>query len=143
MQAWLRLAMVWLVALALPAQGMASVTMAHCGPSHQQMHAVSAASHHDDADGDVAPHHHDAATADGAAAQAAPSHGTATADRFTDLGKYKCSSCASCCSGIALLSVMPGVPAQDIAPTDFVEEVVEVDAFAADGPDRPPRFELA
>lgn len=132
MSRWLRLVFVWLIASALPVQGMASATMAHCGQSHERMHTAQASGHaHEAQDGAGAPHHHEVTT------------DTAAPDQFTDLGQYKCSSCASCCSAIALLAPMPGVPAPTLAPTVFASVVVGVDAFASDGPDRPPRVDLA
>ena len=88
--------MVWLVALALPVQAVASATMAHCGQSHQRMHTAQADSHRQ-----VSPGHHDHVGHDGAsqhrhdAAKVAPSgHDVAQAENFTDLGTYKCSACA-------------------------------------------------
>jgi hypothetical protein len=132
MQRWLRLVLVWLIAVALPVQGMAGAAMAHCGQSHERMHAAQAGGHHHDAEGDAAaPHHHEVTT------------DAATPDQITDLGQYKCSSCASCCSAIALLASMPDVPTPALAPTVFATAVVGVDAFTSDGPDRPPRCDLA
>lgn len=57
--------------------------------------------------------------------------------------KQKCSACASCCSLGAILTTVPVVPVTDSAPTVFAAVVPTVDAFAADGPDRPPRNVLA
>jgi hypothetical protein len=37
---------------------------------------------------------------------------------------------------------MPRVPQSAAAPADFAEVIVTVDAFASDGPDRPPRTHL-
>ena len=147
MRAWLKFVVVWLVALALPAQAMASATMVHCGQSHQRMHAAQTGSnhhasvHHQHAThGAQSSHHHDAEVADTSDHAAPPNHDADRPDRFTDLGKYKCSLCASCCAGIGLLSTMPKVPAPVFAATVFVAVVPSVDAFAADGPDRPPRI---
>lgn len=39
----------------------------------------------------------------------------------------------------AILTTVPVVPATDSAPIVFTTVVPTVDAFAADGPDRPPR----
>ena len=54
--------------------------------------------------------------------------------------KQKCSACASCCSIGAILSPMLAVPAPAVTPTVFSAVVPTVSAFAADGPDRPPRI---
>jgi hypothetical protein len=145
MQVWLRLLFVWFIAIALPAQGMAGVTMAHCGQSHESMGAATDASHHRHAAHDASTaHQHDADIADGAdqaddtmAAQAKEQSG-----KLSDLGQYKCSSCASCCAGAALPSAMPRALEPTAAPAVVTEEMVTVDAFASDGPDRPPRIYL-
>jgi hypothetical protein len=143
MQVWLKLLIVWFVAIALPVQGMAGVTMAHCGSSHARMVAVMEASQHRHSDHDaVAAHHHDAHETD----IATQGHHTAQAKsqpgKLSDLAQYKCSSCASCCAGSALPSAMPRMPEPTAAPAVFAEEMVTVDAFASDGPDRPPRTPL-
>jgi hypothetical protein len=145
MHVWLRLLIVWFIATALPVQGMAGVTMAHCGSSHERMGAAMEASQHRHADQDAgAAHHHDANMADGAA-QA--DHDTATQAKAqpgkpSDLAQYKCSSCASCCAGSALPSAAPRMPEPTAAPAVFAEKMVTFDAFASDGPDRPPRAHL-
>jgi hypothetical protein len=151
MQAWFRLLVVWFIALALPIQGVASATMAHCGPGHQPMHVAAgtpsvpqAAQPH--AAGAAHAHHqpHDEGAAAHSAGHPEPApHAAAQPGKFTgkfaDLAKYKCSSCASCCAGAALRGAMPRVPDSEPAPTVFAEATVTVDPFASDGPDRPPR----
>lgn len=143
MQAWLRVVLVWLIALALPVQGIASATMAHCGQSHERMHAASAEARHHQGDGDATAHHHDAAMADGADHAASVQHDAGNPAKFTELGQYKCSSCASCCSAIALPAFMPSVPELGATPTLFAPDVVDIAAIASAGPDRPPRPVLA
>ena len=145
MQVWLRLLIVWFIAIALPVQGMAGVTMAHCGSSHERMVAAAQvnAHHHAKHDAGVA-HHHPADVADGAAQ---PDHGAAPqakaqSSKLSDLAQYKCSSCASCCAGSALPSAIPRLLEPTAAPAVFAEEMVTVDAFVSDGPDRPPRTHL-
>jgi hypothetical protein len=145
MQVWLRLLIVWFIAIALPVQGMAGVSMAHCGPSHERMGAAMEATQHRHADHDAsAAHHHDTDATDVATLTG---HDTATqakaqSGKLSDLAQYKCSSCASCCAGSALPSATPRLPQAKAAPTVFAEELVTVDAFASDGPDRPPRTHL-
>ena len=146
---WLEFVIVWLVALALPVQGIARTTMAHCGPSHARMHTVqpnsdrhALAAHHHGAHAAGSPHHH-AATAGTTGHATAPDHAAALPDKLTDLGKYNCSACASCCSVCALSSSFPPIPAPEVAPTVFVTVVPSVAAFTTDGPDRPPRIGLA
>lgn len=152
MRVWLKFVMACLLALALPAQGLTNATMLHCGSSHQRMHNAqpapvaehqahqAAGSHH--------PHGADHAV-DHITDHTAPAdHGTAspdtpeTPDKVTDLGQYKCSACASCCAGLALLSSMPRVGAPERGTTVFLTVMPTVGAFATDGPDRPPRTSL-
>ena len=140
----IRMFVIWLLVLAVPMQGAAAATMAFCGPNHHggesarlQLSSNSPDhSHH----GDAAPAHEleasvaaDAAVADDAAATVNASHAA----------KQKCSACASCCSLAAILTSVPVPPVTDSAPTVFAAVVPNVDAFAADGPDRPPRIVLA
>jgi hypothetical protein len=147
MQVWLRILIVWCIGIALPVQGVASVTMAHCGSSHERMGAAMEATQHRHADHDAgAPHHHDADAAD-VSTQADHETGTqaqaqAHPDKVSDLAQYNCSSCASCCAGSALPPAMPRLPQANAAPAVFAEEGVIVDAFASGGPDRPPRSHL-
>jgi hypothetical protein len=63
--------------------------------------------------------------------------------KIAQADKQKCSACASCCSGGAILSTMLAIPALEIGPTVFIANVPRVDAFADSGPDRPPRILLA
>lgn len=139
MQVWLRLLIVWFIAIALPVQGVAGVTMAHCGSSHERMGAAIEATPHRHA-----AHHHDASSAEGAgqADHAAGTQAVAQSGKLCDLAQYKCSSCASCCAASALPSAPPRLPESTAAPAVFAEEMVTVDAFASDGPDRPPRTGL-
>lgn len=145
MQVWLRLLIVWFTAIAIPVQGMAGVTMAHCGSSHERMGAAVDAAQHMHADHSAgATHRHDTDVADG---MNQADHTVATQDRaksgkLSDLAQYKCSSCASCCAGSALPSAQLRIPEAAAVPAVFSEEVVTVDAFASDGPDRPPRVRL-
>jgi hypothetical protein len=138
----LRTLLIWLLALAVPAQGAAAATMAFCGPNHHGGEQTSTAS------SDFAEHSHH-----GDATRHAEEHAAALADesdasdasalvKASHAAKQKCSACASCCSLGAILSTVPVVPVADSAATVFSTVVPTVDAFAADGPDRPPRYVL-
>lgn len=145
MRIWLRLLIVWCVAIALPVQGMAGVTMAQCGPSHARMGAALASASHAHAHGDDGMTHvHGvaASTVSHAADGSLPAHDATPSDAAPDLAQYKCSSCASCCAGFALPSAAPRVPQPTAAPAVFVDAEVAVDPFASDGPRRPPRHPL-
>jgi hypothetical protein len=160
MSSWVRIALMWLLAIALPVQGWAAATMFHCGPSHHRMAAQAAAAH------DAAPHHAEGSGPHGIkshAGQSQPHHGhhPATAADVTGLGddgfqqagtdhhglqkldKFKCSACASCCLGVGLpstlhildASVSSGTVAPGMAPARVV--------FLTAGLERPPRPLLA
>ena len=120
MSSWLKLMVVWLLALALPAQALTAATMARCGPSHERMHAAA----------QIAEHRH-AAHDDSAADR------EAQADAMTELGSYKCSACGTCCSAHALPGAMPSVPALPPVPARFVDAEVaigqELDQLMRDG----------
>ena len=141
-----------LIALALPVQGMASMTMAHCGQGHERKHSDQEPAHHHERHDSANPHHHESALTE--ASDEAPSalteasdevaaanHPPAQADELSDLAR--CSSCASCCAGSVLPSVMLRIPEPAPAPTVFVVDIVDIGAFATGGPDRPPRSILA
>ena len=146
----IRTLLIWLLVLAVPAQGAAAATMAFCGPNH---HGGAAATHAGQMQMARAEHVQPQSHAQGA-------HGnhdeaTAVPDDSADAGKFaapatgvhaekqKCSACASCCSFGAILNSVLTVPAPDLTPTVFSVVVPTVDAFAVDGPDRPPRIVLA
>ena len=142
MQLWLRLLIVWFIAIALPVQGMAGVTISHCGSSHERMGTAMEATQHRHAGHDAsAAHRDDADPTDVStlADQDTAAEAHAQSGKLSDLAQYKCSSCASCCASSALPSAIPRLPQAKAAPAVFEEELVTVDAFAPDGPDRPPR----
>ena len=151
--------MIWLVAIAVPMQGMAAITLLHCGPGH---HGAQAAQRHVQALPDVreaAPGDH---AAHGHVGQHAPDPGkvgepgqrattpdaaeTARPGQVNDPVKVaktttqKCSACASCCAGLALPStaVMPPTidPAREISTLVPYRAV----SYFVDGPERPPRI---
>jgi hypothetical protein len=131
----------FLLAIALPLQGIAAATLICCplGPhDHDHAHAVS----HDHHGLDLAGHGH-AHTDD------ASSNGTHVAhshDGKRDLAKdplHKCNACASCCMGAA-------IPSQAIAfdvvkLSDRFAPLVarSVPAYVSEGLERPPRAFLA
>ena len=136
--------LIWLLALALPAQGVIAATMVFCGPNHHDGASAAAVAHDADAahqPHDVAAHsHHEAA--DGQAESTAADE-TSAPDKFSPSGMQKCSVCASCCSAAAIHDTVPKLPVFEPAATDFAALAPAVEPFAADGPDRPPRHLLA
>ena len=158
----IRTLLIWLLVLSVPAQGVAAATMLMCAPNHHaggpgasmvhvQAGGLSSASRldrshahsndqaqHSTATHAAHDHDHDHAMAD------APAAGEASAPaQGMHAGQHKCSACASCCSVSAMLSPVLAVPVPDFAPTVFSVVVPNVEAFSADGPDRPPRIILA
>ncbi len=108
-----RIALTWLLALALPVQGYAAQTMLLCGPAHHRSQASEA----------HAAHGHD--HADKASADAGHAG--------------KCSQCAACCNAAALATPAVSVA---VVPPDLPEVPTVVaahDRVLVGGLDRPPR----
>jgi hypothetical protein len=134
-----RIAMMWLLAVALPLQGSVAATLRVCGPGHDRMAVAAAAiAEHDHAAHHHAAHHH--------GASAVPAHdanATATTQDLHKSAQHKCSACAACCVTAALpASVVRFEAVVDAAappPVFFSCSVV----FLTDGPERPPRLPLA
>jgi len=144
----IRALLIWLLVLAVPAQGAAAATMAFCGPNHHgggataklQPAAPANHAHHEGAVATEQEHPQAAAQTDEVSSAAAV---TVVSAKVSDASKHKCSACASCCSVGAILSSVLAVPAPVFTPTVFSAVVPGVDTFASDGPDRPPRIVLA
>lgn len=138
---------IWLLVLAVPAQGAAAATMAFCGPSHHgggasaQMQAIASAAHAHPGDAPT-DHQHPQAVAVADQDSVASADSAASA-KGSYAGQQKCSACASCCSLGAILRSVLAVPAPVFSPTVFSTLVASVQRFAAEGPDRPPRIVLA
>jgi hypothetical protein len=170
MLGWVRTLVIWLLVLALPAQGTAAATMAWCSPGHHS--ALGAVPQHDHArmesaapaprhlhetgehaagqelvsetQGLQAHLHHDA---DRAMSDAEPdtvvAPGQAPAQKLAQADQHNCSACAACCSAAAFSSNVVMVPAPQFEPTEFSSVVPSVDRFVSGGPDRPPRPPVA
>lgn len=143
----MRALLLWVMVLAMPAQGMAASLMLFCGPSHLRMVQGFAAAHpaavpaHVHERGHAAPAPasvHEAPVADSASAVvggAADAGGFAAAPH----GDFSCSACAACCTVLAppasfALPALPG-PAHALMPA--VGSLVQ--SHHPDGLDRPPR----
>ena len=141
----LRITLMWLIALAVPVQGSAAVTMIGCGPGHHggmgssqtamaDEHAQGAGHHsHAAVAEEVESHGHDGGVAHDHSDSLKP-HGTAQ-----KVAKANCTPCASCCVVAALpatVILFEPVPLVD----SFVLSVQSgVSSFLADGLERPPR----
>ena len=139
----MRSLLVWLLVLGLCAQGAAAATMAFCGAHHHgggsasALHATAPPHHgHGHGEGAAHAHHHAGPLAD-ADLSALASQAT---DSVGDASTHKCSACASCCAGGAILSAVLYVPTPVLACAVFSAVVPSVDSFAPSGPDRPPRI---
>lgn len=140
----IRTLLIWLLALALPAQGVLAATTVFCGPSHHAPASGVAVDHHADAAQqlqDSAAHSNQAAT--DARPENMAADDTATPDKFAQSGMQKCSVCASCCSAAAIHDTVPKLPVLAPAAVHLSVQAAAVEPFAADGPDRPPRHILA
>lgn len=147
MRCVIRTLFIWLLVLAVPAQGVAAATMAFCGPNHhgggasaQTQTDTSAAHAHPG--GAATDHQHPQAVAL-ADEDSVASADSAASTTLSHAGQQKCSACASCCSLGAMLSSELDVPAPTLGATVFSTVVPSVEAIAAEGPDRPPRFVFA
>ena len=155
----LRTVLIWLVALAVPAQGMAAATMLHCGPGHHgaqaTQHKVQAlAGAPQAAAGAYAAHGHvshpapDVSSAgdSGQNASSLDASGAAQTGKAADAVKgaqssyQKCSACASCCAGLALPSTAVMPPTIDPAREVTVLSPSWAASVVVDGPERPPRI---
>lgn len=149
--------LIWLVALSVPAQGMAAVSMLHCGPGHQG--AQSAQSMAQTLSGALPPAHEhpahghehhslpdvDAVSDSGHNGSLANAAGVTETGQTPDTAKvaastqHKCSACASCCAAMALPS-REVMPAQiDAARDVIVSLTVNAASVVIDGLERPPR----
>ncbi|MDI4635222.1 hypothetical protein J7U46_19320 [Pelomonas sp. V22] len=135
-----RIALAWLLAMALPIQGYAAQTMLLCGPANHQSslldeHAGHAHDHAGMVDDDASAH---SMAQDGMSAQQGDE---ATSAQTKHAGK--CSVCSSCCSVVAIMTsivsfavVKPDLP--EVATVKFAHDRVMVG-----GLERPPRFSRA
>ena len=145
MQKFSRLFLLWIIALALPVQGVFAATLQHCvGGEHQVASAdrFSSAHSHDEAVvGDVHADVH--ATHSHPAMRAHVEHSSSSASHHGTGLKGSCSACAACCSSAApppTPVVLVAQRAEHAVPTFASFAVV---TFVTEGPERPPRITLA
>ena len=134
-----RIAFAWLLALALPIQGVAAQTMLLCGPAHHQTVAADASGarehasfdHHNDIN-DLAAH--DQATDAGAAVA---STDEAKPSKAAHAGK--CSVCSSCCNAATMTSAVVTIDVIPQSMPAFATIPAANDRVLIGGLDRPPR----
>lgn len=141
-----RIVLTWVLALALPSQGVAAAT--HCVPSphspaEAHAHQDGAAMRDHSLRGDSAALK-DAEAGQGVGGSAAPEEGApGAASAHHGVSKSGCSACAACCTGTALLAAQPVVA--PVGPAKFIAPLVPCPpaVFLSGGLERPPRFFLA
>jgi hypothetical protein len=128
---------VWLVALALPVQGLAAATMLHFASVHDG--AASHGSHHPCASVALA-HHDDSAPVVASEAANAPiaSHGDASTHGVKTRA-HKCSACAACNVGAVLPSATLTLPLPTAKAAARPCPAVVHATFLTAGLERPPR----
>jgi len=152
MPKFLRKFIVCMLIVALPTPGFAAAGMLACSPGHASMMSAPAldgrlveaaqAPRHDHR-----AHHHALNGAHDPVIQDATAGFTAQltdgAGALDTQAGTKCSACAACCFGAALVpgSVLPGTP--EFSPTPLAASSPAPVSFITDGPVRPPRSFLA
>ncbi|RZL12012.1 MAG: hypothetical protein EOP40_00420 [Rubrivivax sp.] len=151
----LRVALLCLLALAIPAQGFAAAARLLCGPAHHD-----AASRHLDPAMPVHAHKHEHRHAEEHPAaghmsshdrhawlteRSAPSSAAGVAAPVViDPPDGRCIACAACCTAAALPAHMPMPTAPPLmSATPLIPGSASRPAFITGGPDRPPRPILA
>jgi hypothetical protein len=138
MNAVFRTLLIWMLVLGIPLQGVAAATMAFCDSGRHSAaeaahpHAQGSSTHESVAHASHSGH-------DTTASLPNPEHRASLSADAGSASSHKCSACASCCSVGALPTTALTVPAPEVSPALFATLAPAVDAFAADGPDRPPR----
>lgn len=133
-----RVLLVWLLALAIPAQGAVAAAMRCCGPDHHQGQAVGADEGHAHGHAMDAGHDHGAPVDPGD-----PDISGDADPHATTLKAGKCSACSSCCTATGLPSrsaVLQTVPFDEVLVAFVGTPALE---FITSGPERPPRPSLA
>lgn len=139
MRSLLRSLFVWLLALALPLQGIAAAGMQACGPTHGHTGPV-AASVHDAGHGHAGAH---PVHGDVHGEAHAPAVGHPSAGAELPAAGHQCGACAACCPAVALPSVLvlPAAPASESLVIASVP--ARLASFVPPGLERPPRALLA
>ena len=139
----IRIAVLWILAAAIPAQGFAAVTVHRCAASHQRSAAQSAFVHADSVAHAHASHHHAGATASDPHDGDGSVKAVKAKDSAQSLSKGSCSLCATCCTAAALPATIVAFDATAFVEPLSAAVVSSVAVFLTDGPERPPRFLLA
>lgn len=138
---FLRTLLMWLLVLAVPAQGASAATMAFCGPGHHG--AVQVLHDGDPGSADAHTHHTNGVSVDHEHPKAdtdeAGSSGVSVSGKVIHHVKHKCSACASCCAAAALPSAFIALPTPILADSFLPLAPRSVASVPIDGVERPPR----
>lgn len=123
MKRWIKIFAVWVIAIAIPMQGIASVAMMNCMQTpHEHSQEFAAEHHHDAAEVD------DQVSQDKAKAKHACAH---------------CVKCTNCCSGFTFQSTAPHLFQQlSVSQSKFNYRTLLFTGFIPSGLERPPRPSL-
>lgn len=140
-----RTLLMWMLVLAVPAQGASAATMMFCGPGHHSV--VQVLDHGGSDSADVHTYHDDGAGADHehpqAASEEAASSVVSASGKVIHHVKHKCSACASCCAAAALPPAFIALPTPLLADSFLPLAPRSVASVPLDGLERPPRSILA
>ena len=128
----LRILFAWLLMAALPMQGFAAASMLFCGMGAQH-HSAPAAD---------APHDHAAMLGQSAVAHAHTEATGATHGALPNTQnnkQHKCSICAACCNGAALIGLQQSLAVSPAAQAELAEPLVLIHTIPSPVPDKPPR----
>jgi len=141
MSRFLKIAILWLLAFALPMQGFASSAMLDCGVAQQASRSASQRHMHQ-AQGQQAHHHEQLAANQHHAADAsqASSNDSPANDSHHHNGAGKCSACASCClsSAISAPSALDLVAPLPAGLETGAQPDQQFTAYFPEGLERPP-----
>jgi len=136
-----RFLLAWLLAVALPVQGVSAASMAACGAHHGHVGSSGGASWHRARAANDHSHLHAMGTA--LPAPAAVADATHAKTTLAKVAAPKCSACASCCASAVVPTEaisFDAVAAADPFPPLIARAPA---AYVTEGPDRPPRSFLA
>jgi hypothetical protein len=137
-----RLTLMWLLAVALPLQGLSAATMLACGVG-QHEHTISEVDSHPHGGEGVAVHTHTHVADASQHEHADVDHSDPGQTGLHGGGVHKCSACASCC--VSAVVPTQAISFDPVKLTDFFAPLAArtVATFVPEGLERPPRLFLA
>ena len=136
----LRLLLVWLLMAAIPMQGFAAASMLFCGmgTEHMQAHTTGASQASLGSRQVQEIMHHEHSSHDHATAGARGKTTTDIKQGVADTA-HKCSICAACCNGVAIVGLELGIAVVPVAQATLAEPFVLIHTRPSPVPDKPPR----